>query len=148
MLRSAPSKITPKSRWYSSGLYRRDLDVVTKLAQRSCQGLSPLLSGLGVAVGAWLDITASLRQDLPHQAAPPMGHRPNRSVILQARHLTAEHGLKVAPLGLHRPWRCLRPYPPHIAVPFRGATAVVLFRTFVFPPGRSPPKRPGPRPRG
>jgi len=32
MLRSTPSKITPKSRWYSSGLYRRDLDVVTKLA--------------------------------------------------------------------------------------------------------------------
>ena len=36
--------------------------------------------------GALLDITDSVMQDLPNQAAQPMGHRPNRSVILQARH--------------------------------------------------------------
>jgi hypothetical protein len=69
-----PSKITPRVTLLLSWLFGRGLDVVTESAKCSYQGASPLLSGHGVAVEALLDITDSVMQDLPHQAAEPVEH--------------------------------------------------------------------------
>src|SRR5271165_56139 len=80
-------------------------------------------------------------QDLPNDAAEPMGDCPDGTLVAQSRQQTPEHGLKVTAFLLHRSVRRLVQYPPQIFIPFRRATAVVYFGTFVL-------SRTGSHPRG
>ena len=71
-------------------------------------------------------------QDLPHHAAEPMGDGPDGGLIAQARQQAPEHHLKVTAFPLDRSVRRLVQHPPQIFIAFGGATAVVLFGTFVL----------------
>src|ERR1700752_5197280 len=81
-----------------------------------------------------------LMQDLPHHTAEPMGDGPDGGLIAQARQQAAEHHLKVTAFPLDRSVRRLVQHPPQIFIAFGGATAVILFGTFVFPGTGSHPR--------
>ena len=113
-------------------VYRCDCDLVAKLAKCSRQHLSAFLLSLGIRFAALLDKSHPLMQDLPNHTAEPMGNGPDGGLIAQPRQQTPEHRLKVTAVLLHRSVRRLVQYPPQISIPFCGAAAVVLFRTFVL----------------
>jgi len=54
-------------------------------------------------------------RNLPNQAAEPVGDRPKRLLIAQARQQTPEDHLEMAPFRLHRRLRRLRQHPAHHA---------------------------------
>src|SRR5271157_4906466 len=124
-----------------SWVYGGEGDVVAELAKGSRQIAGAVLADLGIRFAALLDKSHSLMQDLPNDAAEPMGDCPDGTLVAQSRQQTPEHGLKVTAFLLHRSVRRLVQYPPQIFIPFRRATAVVYFGTFVL-------SRTGSHPRG
>jgi hypothetical protein len=78
-----------------SWIYGSDLDVVSELAEGSCQTPGAMLLQLGIAFHTLFDESNSLMQDLPNHAAEPMGDGPNGRLVPQSRQQPAEYRLDV-----------------------------------------------------
>src|SRR5262249_61969257 len=78
-------------------------------------------------------------QDLPAHAAEPMGDRPDRGLIAQARQQTSEGRLKITASLLDCRVGRLVQNPSQILVSLSGATTVVLLGTFILAGTRSHP---------
>ena len=74
-----------------SWIYGSDLDVVSELAEGSCQTPGAMLLQLGIAFHTLFDESNSLMQDLPNHAAEPMGDCPNGRLIAQPGQQTTDH---------------------------------------------------------
>ena len=83
------------------------MDVVTELAKCSCQGLRTMLLQFGIAVYTLFDEPNPLMQDLPDDAAEPMGDGPYGRLIAQSRQQTPEHRLEITAFLPGRSVGCL-----------------------------------------
>ena len=94
-VRQSPSdeQLRPKSRrrW----IYGSDPDVVTELAKCSCQRPRAVLAQSRIGFYTLFDEANSLMQDLPDDAAEPIGDGPNGRLIAQSRQQTPEHRLEI-----------------------------------------------------
>src|SRR5882762_1023123 len=113
-------------------IYGCDCDLVAELAKRLRQPPSGSLLSLGIRFVALLDKSNAFMQDLPNQAADPMGDGPDGGLIAQPGQQTPEHNLKVTAFLLHGSVRRLVQHAPQIFSAFGGTTVVVLLRAFLL----------------
>ena len=113
-------------------VYGCNCDFVAELAQYPRQHSSPLLFGLRIRFATLLDKPHPVMQDLPDETAETMGNGPDGGLIAQAGQQTPEQRLKVTAFFADSGMRRLVQHPQQILVTFRGATAVILFGTFLL----------------
>ncbi len=89
-----------------------------------------------VGLGALFDVGNFVVEDFPNQRAEPVGHRPNRALVSQSRHQSAEDVLEVGALLFDCRLSGLCPDQPEKIVSLGGAGTVVLLRVLL--PSRWP----------
>src|SRR5215469_13238798 len=103
-----------RRRW----IYGSDLDAVTELASCSSQRPRAVLAQFGIAFYSSFDVPNSVMQDLPDDAAEPMGDGPNGRLIAQSRQQTPEHCLAITAFLPGRSVGRLVQHPPQVFVSF------------------------------
>ena len=79
---------------------------------------SAVLAQFGIAFYTLFDEPNSLMQDLPDDAAEPMGDGPNGRLIAQSRQQTPEHRLEITAFLPGRSVGRLVQHPPQVFVSF------------------------------
>src|SRR4029450_14086384 len=112
----------------------------------------PLALGLLAQGWALFLVPKALVQDLPDQAAQPVGNHADRLVVPEPRDIAAIEDLEDRPFRFHRGVGRLVEQAPHLTVALRGPVTVVHLRALVragagaHPGGALAPAGEGPRP--
>src|SRR5215472_9606368 len=118
---------------WDSGLRVGQFDPIAKTSKFTDH--SPGTLALGLFASGWTSflVTDSLVQNLPDQAAKPVGNDPDRDVVAQARQVApVEEGEDTAFEFDRRVGRLVEEA-SHLTVTLRGAVAVALSRTLLVP---------------
>src|SRR6267142_1509763 len=95
----------------------------------------------GWAAGPWELRRKSCPNSLDNRVRRKLVYGGDGQLIAEARQQTPEHGLKMTAFLRHSSVGCLVQHAAHIFIAFRGATAVVLLRTFLLAGTGSHPRR-------